>query len=56
MNVQYEIQQGIVGVGRPEGKLPSIPFLVLVVPEIPINKSHSQTNLKQDLIWFNINK
>ena len=56
MNVQYEIQQGIVGVSKPEGKLLDIPFLTLVEPEILVNKSHAQTNLKQDFIWFNINK
>ena len=40
------LQQGRVGVGRPEGKLPVIPFLTIVGPEIPVNKSHSQTNFK----------
>ena len=40
MNAQYTIQQGTVGVSRPKGKLPSVPFLTLVVPNDP----HSQTN------------
>ena len=41
MNAQYIIQQGTVGVSRPEGKLPGVPFLTLVVPNVPC----SQTNL-----------
>ena len=44
------LQQGTVGLSRPEGKLQGIPFLTLVAPKIPVNKSHSQTNLKQDFI------
>ena len=43
MNVQYEIQQGTVGVSRPKGKLLGTPFLTLVALEIPVIKSHSQT-------------
>ena len=44
MNARYIIQQGIVGVSRPQGKLPSVPFLTLVVPD-----NSSLTNkLKQD--------
>ena len=43
MNAQYTIQQGTVGVSRPEGKLPGVPFLTLVVPNDP----YSQTNLKK---------
>ena len=34
MNAQYTIQQGTVGVSTPEGKLPSVPFLILVVPNV----------------------
>ena len=41
MNAQCIIQQGTVGASRPEGKLPGVPFLTLVVPNVP----HSQTNL-----------
>ena len=46
------LQQGIVGVSRPRGKLPGIPFLTLAIPRSPSNKPHSQTNLKQDFIGF----
>ena len=49
MNVQFEIQQGTIGVSRPEGKLPGIAFLTLVAPEIS-RKQISQKNLKQDFI------
>ena len=43
MSAQYTVQQGIVGVSRPEGKLPGVPFLTFVVPNDP----HSQTNLNK---------
>ena len=46
------VQQGTVGVSRPGGKLPSIPFLTLAIPKSPSNKPHSQTNLKQGFIGF----
>ena len=52
MNSQCTIQQGTIGVSRPEGKLPSIPFLTIVVPKIASNKPHSQSNLKQGFIGF----
>ena len=42
MNAQYTIQQGTVGVSRPKGKIPGVPFLTLVVPSVP----HSQIDLK----------
>ena len=53
MNVQYEIQQGTIGISRLEGKLLGIPFLTLVAPN-PIHKPHSQTNLKQDIQFTTI--
>ena len=43
MHAQYTIQQGTVGVSRPKGKLPGVPFLTLVVPNDP----HPQTNLSK---------
>ena len=54
MNVLEYLQQGTIGVSRPEGKLPGIPFLTLVVPKSPSNKPHSQTNLKQDIHFTTI--
>ena len=49
MNAQFIIQQGTIGASRPEGKLPGVPLLTLVVP----NNPHSQTNLtKFQLIHY----
>ena len=41
MNAQYTIQQGTVGVSRPKGRVPGVPFLTHVVPSDP----YSQKNL-----------
>ena len=46
------VQQGTVCVSRPKGKLLGIPFLTLAIPKSLLNKSHSQTSLKQDFIGF----
>ena len=54
MKAQYIIEQGTVGVSRLEGKFLGVPFLTLVVPMIPVNKPHSQTNLKQDIQFITI--
>ena len=43
MNAQYIIQQGTVGVSRPEGKLLGVPFLTLEAPSRNLNLTHNQT-------------
>ena len=48
MNAQYIIQQGTVGVSRPEGKLPGVPFLTLEAP------SHNVNSLTNKLEIHNI--
>ena len=37
MNVQYNCTQGTVGVSRPEGKLPGVPFLTIEAPSRNLN-------------------